>query len=170
MRVHNLLIVAGGAAMVAAGIFDTSLQTGVALGLIVVGAGMFMIGAMLPIVSEFEIGPKGFSAKLRDRDGEVQVALGPESERIAHLAAWLAGGPEAGRELAEQAVAGTYANWPKERDEAIQAVIRRLVEAAPEKSPAGEPVEAGVPQILTRLAETPKKQRASLVLPLLAGV
>ena len=40
MRVHNLLIVAGGAAMVAAGIFDTSLQTGVALGLIVVGAGM----------------------------------------------------------------------------------------------------------------------------------
>lgn len=50
--------------MVAYGAFGVRSDT-VAVALIAIGSGMFFVGIFLPVLTEFQIGPGGFSAKLR---------------------------------------------------------------------------------------------------------
>jgi hypothetical protein len=100
--------------------------------LIVIGAGMFFIGMLLPTLTEFQIGPGGFSAKLRERDEEIQATLDPHSESLMRTATALAGSEEEGEELLEQALVETYMRWRKAKSEgATETVGKLLVELTP---------------------------------------
>jgi hypothetical protein len=111
----------------AAGLTDT-----VAIALIVVGSGMFFVGIFLPVLTEFQIGPGGFSAKLRERDHEVQATLEPHTESLMSTAALLAGSPEAARELLDRALVETYLRWQQAKSEGpAEAVLRHLGDLAP---------------------------------------
>jgi DNA-directed RNA polymerase specialized sigma24 family protein len=148
----------------------------VSVTLIVIGAGMFFIGALIPTLTEFQVGPTGFSAKLRERDLDFHTVLGPEADRLVRTATWLAGGAEAGRDLAERALIETYMRWPQERiDNPADAVRERMVEMAPpatappvtteQHSQAGESGD-----LLSRLISLPVAERSALVLHLLDGL
>jgi hypothetical protein len=111
----------------AAGLNDT-----VAVALIVIGSGMFFIGISLPALTEFQIGPGGFSAKLRERDREVQATLEPHTESLMRTAIQLAGNPDAGRALLDQALVETYLRWQQAKSEGpAEAVLRHLGDLAP---------------------------------------
>ncbi len=111
----------------AAGLTDT-----VAIALIVIGSGMFFIGIFLPVLTEFQIGPSGFSAKLRERDREVQETLEPHTDGLMRAAALLAGSPDAGRELLNRALVETYLQWQQaKRDGPAEVVLRHLEDLAP---------------------------------------
>jgi len=131
-------------AMVASGAYG-DLSGAVAVPMIAIGAGMFFVGMLLPSLTEFQIGPAGFSAKLRERDQEVRATLEPESESLLHAATTLAGSPEAGRELLDRALLETYLQWRKAKQEGpVEAVVRRLEDLAPAdaRAPAATPGEA----------------------------
>lgn len=124
--------------MVGAGILSSTLELAdaVAVALIVVGAGTFFIGALAPVISEFKIGPGGFSAKLRERDDEVRSSLEPDSERLLHTATLLAGNPEQGRELLETALIETYVRWQQAKREGPADTVRKLLaDLAPAPGP-----------------------------------
>jgi hypothetical protein len=128
---RELILLALAVAMVAYGAFAETTET-VSIALIVVGSGMFFIGIFLPILSEFQIGPSGFSATLRERDREVQEALEPHSENLMQTASLLAGNPEAGRELLEKALIDTYLQWHEAKQVGpVDAVRRHLGNLAP---------------------------------------
>lgn len=117
-------------AMVAYGAVSKSGSAGVTL--IVVGAGMFFIALLLPTLTEFKIGPSGFSGKLRERDREVQATIEPESASLLQTAIGLAGSPEAGRELLDRALVETYLRWQQaKREGPADAVRRRLGDLVP---------------------------------------
>lgn len=123
-------------AMVASGAFGGR-AAAVAVPLIVVGSGMFFVGMLLPTLTEFEIRPSGFSAKLRERDEEVRATLDPHTEELMRTAASLAGGPEAARQLLDQALVETYMRWKQaKREGPAEAVRRQLGELAGSSSPA----------------------------------
>jgi DNA-directed RNA polymerase specialized sigma24 family protein len=160
-------------ALLLAGVFlDVADATGIAL--IVIGAGVFLIGVLLPLISEFQVGPGGFSAKFRERDREFEAALNSEQMQLARLGAWLAGDPHSGKQLAEQALRDTYLRWPDARTDPGNAVRRHLVSLAPERpgvatatttSPEGTAeTPTALPSILAAL---PKERRGALVLHLL---
>ncbi len=130
-------------AMVGAGIFS---EGAVAVALIVVGAGTFFIGTLEPTLSEFKIGPSGFSAKLRERDLEVKAAIEPESERLLRTATLLAGSPEAGRELLDRALVETYLRWQQAKQEGpADAVHRLMVDLVPAPEPTSSAAPGGAP-------------------------
>lgn len=111
----------------AAGLGDT-----ISIALITIGSGMFFIGIFLPVLSEFQIGPGGFSAKLRERDHEVRESLEPHADGLMRAAAALTGDPTAGKELLEQALLETYLTWQSaKREGPAEAVIQRLESLAP---------------------------------------
>jgi hypothetical protein len=111
----------------AAGLTDT-----VAVAMIAIGSGMFFIGIFLPVLTEFQIGPGGFSAKLRERDREVQASLEPHADGLMRAAAALTGDQDAGRQLLEQALLETYLGWQDAKCEGpAEAVIKRLENLAP---------------------------------------
>src|SRR6476659_2310563 len=113
-----------------AGLSDT-----VAIALIVIGSGMFFIGIFLPVLSEFQIGPSGFSGELRERDQEVRATLEPHTDGLMHTAALLAGTPEAGKELLERALIETYLGWQQAKQEGpTEVVLRNLENLAPSTS------------------------------------
>lgn len=104
----------------------------ISVALIAIGAGMFFIGLLLPTLTEFQIGPGGFSGKLRERDREVQAALEPHSEGLLRTAVTIAGSPEKGRELLDQALIETYMQWQRaKREGPADAVLKRLGDLAP---------------------------------------
>jgi hypothetical protein len=148
----------------------------VSVTLIVIGAGMFFIGALIPTLTEFQVGPAGFSAKLRERDGDFSAVLGPEAQQLIRTGTWLAGDPVAGRDLAERALVETYMRWPQERaDNPADAVRERMVEMAPPATPAPPPSAApgqasGAGDLLSRLIALPVAERSALVLHLLEGL
>ena len=114
---RELFLLALAMTMVAYGAFGGLDSDTVAIALIAIGSGMFFVGIFLPVLSEFQIGPGGFSGKLRERDQEVQA---------------LAGSPEAGRELLERALVETYMGWQEaKREGPAEAVIQRLESLAP---------------------------------------
>jgi hypothetical protein len=122
-------------AMVAVGVAAHAAEISVAL--IVVGSGMFFVGMLLPTLTEFEIGPGGFSAKLRERDHEVRAALEPDEQSLMRAAIALAGTPEKGRELLDQALVETYLRWRQaKQDGPADAVRGRLGELAGSSGPA----------------------------------
>lgn len=128
---REILLLALAMTMVTWGAFG-GLGSTVAIALIVVGSGMFFIGIFLPVLTEFQIGPSGFSAKLRQRDEEVRNSLEPHTESLTLAASALAGTPEAGRKLLEQALVETYLAWQDaQREGAAEAVIQRLERLAP---------------------------------------
>jgi hypothetical protein len=130
LLVLAVVMVAFGAA---AGLSDS-----VAVAMIAIGSGMFFVGIFLPALTEFKIGPSGFSAKLRERDQEVQASLEPHAESLGLAAAALAGSPDGGRQLLERALVETYLGWQDAKQEGpAEAVIRRLEVLAP--AIAGEP-------------------------------
>jgi hypothetical protein len=140
---RTIAIAAASVVMVVCGAFVASLSDAVALALIVIGAGMFFIGMLLPTLSEFEIGPGGFSAKLRERDEEIKATLDPDTENLMHAATLLAGGGAAGKELLERALAETYLQWKQaKREGPADAVLKRLDELAP-ASAQRSPTAAG---------------------------
>lgn len=110
-------------------VFANSLPDPVSIALIVVGAGMFFIGMLLPTLTEFQIGPGGFSAKLHQRDDEVRTALSPETEGLLKLAIQLAGGEERGQELLEKALVETYMQWSQARVEGPAETVRTQIRA-----------------------------------------
>ena len=111
----------------AAGLPDT-----VAIALIAIGSGMFFIGIFLPALTEFQIGPSGFSAKLRERDQEVRATLEPHTESLMRTAAMLAGNPNVGRELLDRALVETYLQWQQaKREGPAETVLRHLGNLAP---------------------------------------
>jgi hypothetical protein len=106
------------------------------IALIAIGSGMFFIGIFLPVLTEFQIGPGGFSAKLRERDQEMQATLEPHTENLMQTAALLAGNPDAGRELLERALVETYVSWQEAKVEGpLDAVRRRLDQLAQPAAP-----------------------------------
>jgi hypothetical protein len=117
-------------AMVACGVFVEPPE-GVAIALIVVGAGMFFISMLLPMLSEFQIGPAGFSAKLRERDAEVRASLEPQADSLREAAVGFADDAKGGEELLERALVETYLRWRQAKDEGpAEAVRKRLGEFA----------------------------------------
>lgn len=161
-------------AMVAIGIALTG--QAVSIPLIVVGSGMFFIGMVMPALTEFQIGPTGFSATLRERDLDFQAVLGPEAEQLVRTGTWLAGNPMAGRDLAERALAETYMRWPQETGAApaspTNAVRERMVELAPpaQVAPTPQAQDGGTGDLLSKLVAMPVAERAALVLHLLEGL
>jgi hypothetical protein len=104
----------------------------VAVALIVVGSGMFFVGIFLPVLTEFQIGPGGFSAKLRERDAEVRATLEPHTESLMGTAALLAGSPEAAKELLSRALVETYLQWQQAKSEGpAETVLKYLGDLAP---------------------------------------
>lgn len=111
----------------AAGLSDS-----VAVAMITIGSGMFFVGICLPVLSEFQIGPGGFSAKLSERKDEVRASLEPHTGSLGSAAAELAGTPEGGRKLLEQVLVETVLNWPEaQREGPVEAVLRQLEVLAP---------------------------------------
>jgi len=128
---RELTLLALALMMVVCGAFAVPNDT-VAIALIVIGSGMFFVGIFLPVLTEFQIGPSGFSAKLRERDAEVQASLEPHTEGLMRTAALLAGTPQAGRELLDRALIETYLRWQDAKQEGpAEAVLRHLSELAP---------------------------------------
>ncbi len=128
---RELFLLALAMTMVAYGAFGGRDET-VAVALIAIGSGMFFVGIFLPVLTEFQIGPGGFSGKLRERDQEVQATLEPHTNSLTLAAAALAGSPEAGRELLERALVETYLGWQEAKLEGpAEAVIKRLETLAP---------------------------------------
>ena len=128
---RELFLLALAMTMVAYGAFG-GLSDTVAIALIAIGSGMFFVGIFLPVLTEFQIGPGGFSGKLRERDQEVQATLEPHTNSLTLAAAALAGSPEAGRELLERALVETYLGWQEaKREGPAEAVIKRLESLAP---------------------------------------
>jgi hypothetical protein len=121
-REFTLPIVA--AAMAIYGMFS-GLAGSVAVALIVLGSGMFFISMLLPTLTEFQIGPGGFSAKLRERDQEIKATLEPESASLLRTATELAGNPEAGKELLDKALVETYMRWQQAKQEGPANTVRR---------------------------------------------
>lgn len=120
----------------------TNQSATVSVALIAIGSGMFFIGIFLPVLSEFQIGPGGFSAKLRERDEEVRSTLEPHTEGLLRAAEALTGNPRAGKELLERALFETYLGWrDAQREGPTEAVIKRLENLAPafSASPEGMP-------------------------------
>jgi hypothetical protein len=110
----------------------------IAVAMLVLGSGMLFISILLPTLTEFQIGPGGFSAKLRERDQEIKATLDPKSDGLLKAATALAGNPEAGKELLDKALVETYMRWQQAKQEGpADAVRRRLGELAP--APAGAP-------------------------------
>jgi hypothetical protein len=127
---RELFLLALAMAMVAYGAFG--LDGPVAVALIAIGSGMFFVGIFLPALTEFQIGPGGFSAKLRERDQEVRATLEPHTNSLSLAATALTGSPEAGRELLERALVETYLGWQDaKREGPAEAVIKRLENLAP---------------------------------------
>jgi hypothetical protein len=128
---RELTLLALALLMVAFGAFAISSDS-ISVALIAIGSGMFFVGIFLPALSEFQIGPGGFSAKLRERDEEVQATLEPHVEGLMRAAALLAGNPEAGGELLERALVETYLGWQQaKREGPAETVIKRLEQLAP---------------------------------------
>lgn len=128
---RELTLLAIALTMVAFGAFAISSDS-VSVAMIAIGSGMFFVGIFLPALTEFQIGPGGFSAKLRERDEEIQATLEPHAEGLMRAAALLAGDPEAGRKMLEQALVETYLGWQQAKQEGpAEAVIRRLEQLAP---------------------------------------
>jgi len=128
-------------AMVACGAgFANELPSAASVAMIVVGAGMFFVGMLLPTLTEFKIGPGGFWAKLRERDEDVESTLGPQSAVLLQLAAQLAGDPRGGEELLERALVETYMRWSEAKREgpadAVRGQLRDLASTAPQASAA----------------------------------
>lgn len=122
-------------AMLGSGVIAHKAPT-VSVTLIVVGAGMFFIGVLLPTLTEFQVGTSGFSAKLRERNEEVRTAIDPHSEELLRTAALIAGSPEKGRELLDQALIETYMRWQQaKREGPADAVRKRLDDLAPSPAP-----------------------------------
>jgi hypothetical protein len=142
---RELTLLATALAMVAFGAFAISSDS-ISVALITIGSGMFFVGIFLPALTEFQIGPGGFSAKLRERDEEIQATLEPHTEGLMRAASLLAGDPEAGRKMLEQALVETYLGWQRAKQEGpAEAVIRRLEQLAPASvadavAAPGEPV------------------------------
>jgi hypothetical protein len=99
----------------------------VAIALIAIGSGMFFVGIFLPVLTEFKIGPSGFSAKLRERDHEIRESLEPHTESLGLFAATLAGTPEGGRELLDRALVETYMRWRQAKEEGPADAVRRIL-------------------------------------------
>jgi hypothetical protein len=156
---RSVLLALGGMAMVALGVVITSLPEGIGIALIVVGSGLFMVAILLPFVSEFEIGPGGFSAKL----GARQQALQGEGDRLAQLAGLLAGGSAEAEDLLRRAIAEAYLA----REDPSTVARRKLVEHAPE-GPAG--AGAAPTDVLGALGSLAPDERGATVLHLLEGV
>jgi hypothetical protein len=119
--------------MVAVGaLLANKLSDAASLALIVLGSGMFFIAMVLPALTEFQIGPKGFSGKLRERDDEVRATLEPESAGLLETAIGLAGDEQAGRELLERALVETYVRWSQAKHRGpVEMVREQLGELAP---------------------------------------
>jgi sigma-70-like protein len=151
-------------------------STTVAIPLVVLGSGMFFLGTMMPTLTEFQISPGGFSAKLRERDKDFRTVLGPDAARLVRTGTWLAGGPEAGKELVERALAETYMRWPQERlSNPVGAVRERMVELAPPPRqappmPAWSAAPGYADELLSRLIALPVAERSAVVLHLLEGM
>lgn len=128
---RELTLLALAVTMVACGAFaGVSQATSVAL--IAIGSGMFFVGICLPVLTEFQIGPGGFSAKLRERDEEVQATLEPHAESLMRAAALLAGSADGGRDLLDRALIETYVRWQDaKREGPAEAVLQRLEDLAP---------------------------------------
>lgn len=132
-------------AMLVVGAFNQPTDTG-SVALIVVGAGMFFIGVLLPALTEFEIGPHGFAGTLRERDREIQETLDPHFENLTRIAVLLAGSPEAGRELLDQALIETYLRWRQaKQDGPAEAVRTMLGDLAPQAGSVAPPVSGDGP-------------------------
>lgn len=105
-------------------VFTNHLTDAVAVALIVVGSGMFFIGMLLPTLTEFQVGPGGFSAKLRERDREVRATLDPSSDDLLQTAVRLAGDEKNAEELLERALVETYMRWSQAKREGPAEVVR----------------------------------------------
>lgn len=105
-------------------VFTNHLTDAVAVALIVVGSGMFFIGMLLPTLTEFQVGPGGFSAKLRERDQEVRATLDPSSDDLLQTAVRLAGDEKNAEELLERALVETYMRWSQAKREGPAEVVR----------------------------------------------
>ncbi len=161
-----LIMVAAGAGIGVAGNAPS-----VSIALVAIGAGMFFIGTMMPTLSEFQVGPTGFSAKLRERDQDFEAVFGPNADQLARIGTWLAGSPQAGKELAERALIETYMRWPEAHADPTDAVRKRMVELAPPAQPAvPDPQQGGAGDLLSRLIALPVAERSALVLHLLEGL
>lgn len=172
-RVALLLTV--GIVLVAVGILLGTDQEAVAIALIAIGAGQVTMGVLLPRLSEFEIGPGGLKAKLRERDAEVTPIIEQDGERLGRLAAFLAASPADAPQVAQEALAETYAELRRTADPAGDA-RRRVVEAVREQASEPGPKEAGRGRadpwgrVAGALAELSPDNRAAVVLRVVEGM
>jgi hypothetical protein len=111
--------------MVACGVVA---KPAVAGSLVVLGAGMFFVSMLLPVLTEFEVGLSGFKVKLRDRDAELRATVDPDAEELTQVATSLAGNPQAGKELLEQALVKTYMTWREAKQKGVADAVRGQME------------------------------------------
>ena len=96
----------------------SGLAGSVAVALIVLGSGMIFVSMLLPTLTEFQIGPSGFSAKLRERDQEVEATLEPESgEPAAHRRRRWPGAPRRAGSRLDKALVETCMRWQQAKQD-----------------------------------------------------
>jgi hypothetical protein len=128
--------------MILCGALSISTPT-VSVALVVIGSGMFFVGIFLPVLTEFQIGPGGFSAKLRERDQEVRATLEPHTNDLLQTAEMLTGGnPEAGKELLERALIETYLRWREAKAEGPIDTVRRQLDLLAQPAAVGAAIQA----------------------------
>jgi DNA-directed RNA polymerase specialized sigma24 family protein len=172
---RGIALAAVGIALLAIGLLLGDDRGGIATALIVIGAGQVTMGVLLPQLTELEIGPGGFKAKLRARDEEIGVVVERQGRQLAELAAFLGAGADGAQGAAEAALARTYAEAPPPEDPVARAK-RHLVERVTMSTRAPPPAEPGPPEgdawrrLSTALATLPAESRAALVLSVHDGM
>lgn len=149
----------------------------IASALILLGGGELAIGALLPRLSELEIGPGGFRTKLTANDTAFQPVFSAEAPRLERFAKLMCADGELARQLVEEALTRT-----RERQRGIPRADRpavalrmlvELLETAEErrwiqgfgrKRRAPGPPSEGDADILGALAALEYPVRAALVL------
>lgn len=83
------------------------------LPLLVLGVGVLVLGVLLPVASEAEVGPEGFKFKrlVEERDAEFEPFAHAQKDSLQRFALLLSGDSARSTALAEEALARTYVDW-----------------------------------------------------------
>lgn len=173
----RLLLGVLGIALIVAGFALPGTETKAVNVTVVLGVGVACVSLLLPRLSEFELGPKGFRTKLNP-EAASGLTLDGDAGELTRFAALVSGDPATGRDLVEEAVARTTRQRRGAKSEARTALILQtllqLLETAKARqwlrvprtlstSPSGELPEVD-PDISEALSGLPFHSRVAFLL------
>jgi DNA-directed RNA polymerase specialized sigma24 family protein len=110
-------------------LYDGANKNVIASALILLGAGELAVGALLPRLSELEIGPSGFRTKLSAEDGAFRPVFSAEGPRLERFAKLMCADTELAQQLVEEALAKARERQRQiPRSDRPAAALRALVE------------------------------------------